>query len=160
MNIAMKAKGLRILRPRFPFLLFEVFLAVALLALCLIPIASAPFRNFVKESNALKQMEIERLSDVAYKDLLERLPLVTTFESLPKSKDEAISYDLGPYKFTIEGSGSYLYLATFSFWIIEPKDVEKIDKHCLIRIELTFTPEEKKAFTPTPFIYDLFVQKH
>jgi hypothetical protein len=147
-------------KARFSFLLFEVFLAIALLALCLIPIASSPFRNFIKQSNALKQMELERLSDVAYKDLLNILPSITTFDSLPTTKNESTSYDLGTYKFDIEECGTYSYLANFRFWIVDPKDATKIDNYCLIQIELTFTPEEPGFFTPNSFTYNLFIKNN
>lgn len=139
-----------------PFILLEVFLAIALLALCLIPIASSPFRHFLKQTKALKQMELERLNDVAYRDFLHELPSITTFQDLPASKEGALHHLMGPYTFRVEECGDYSYQASFSYWIVAPK---KVENHALLRIQLKWIPEEEGGFSPEATIYDLFIEK-
>jgi hypothetical protein len=133
-----------------PFVLIEVLIAIALLALCLIPIATAPFRQFVKQTNALKEMELERISDIVYRDFLTVLPSLATFDTLPKTKEESFVHELGPYAITIGKDSHYHYIAKIRYWMKRPK--EPIT-HALLRIEIEF------AGTSQKFSYDLFIEK-
>jgi hypothetical protein len=136
------------MKKRRPFILMEVLIAIALLALCLIPIASAPFRHYTKQTHALKQMELERLSDVVYRDFLKLLPELTSFEALPTSRKDALRHEWGPYTFSIEGCGTYSYMAKCRFWIKAPENPEK---YGLLRMEIRLAD---RLFT-----YDLFIEK-
>ncbi|MBM3200784.1 MAG: hypothetical protein FJZ56_00055 [Chlamydiae bacterium] len=133
-----------------PFVLIEILIAIALLALCLIPICSAPFRQYVKQIESLRKIELERISDLAYRDFLIYLAEHETFDSLPLSKKQAKQSIFGPYTIVLGKEKTTLCNAKVSYFIKKPK---KPENHAMLRIEIEV--DEKLS----PSFYDLFIEK-
>ena len=71
---------------RSSFILLEVFTALSLLCLALHSLISIPSVCFHKELRILNDLEITRLEDIAYIELLEKLPQVLPLESGKEGK--------------------------------------------------------------------------
>src|SRR3990167_509218 len=56
-----------------PFILLELFIAMALLSLAIIPIVSYPAKIYKKELHTLIEIELAEVAEVAFRDLLEDL---------------------------------------------------------------------------------------
>ena len=127
-----------------PFILLELFLALALISLSIIPIASYPFKIMQKELSSLIEMELGEIAEVAFRDLL-----------LDK---ECLSR-----KYTVALSDNYLWDYTAE-WDIEYKapTTEPYTK-TLLEATLTLTPQKKshlniKLPKPAPILFEYFIE--
>lgn len=143
---------------RRPFILIELFLALALLSLSLIPIASHPFKIVQKELTLFIEMELEELSDIAFRDLLLNLSSYIDPETLePTGETFQKTY-------TVKLSDSYRwnYLAT---WELNSKHPGKTpSSKALLQATLTLEPEGKmsgliKPPKPEKIFYEYFIEK-
>ncbi len=109
-----------------PFILLELFLALALISLSIIPIASYPFKITQKELSTLIEIQLQEIAEVAFKDLL------LDSDCLSRTYTIALNND---YKWE--------YLAT---WEIEYKTptTEPYTKS-LLQATLNLTPPKKSS---------------
>ncbi len=141
-----------------PFVLIELFLALALMSLSLIPISSYPVKIIQKELTLLIEMQLEEISEVAFRDLLLELSSYIDPETLEPSC-------LVPQKsYTIRLSDSYTwnYIAT---WELSCKHPQKTpSSKTLLQATLLLEPEEKtSSFIKPPkrekIFYEYFIEK-
>ena len=127
-----------------PFVLLEVFLAITILALAIIPLSSFPYKTYQKQTETLKQIECERISHVAYGDFL------TSIDDY-FSKEEV---ELGEYEIDLPTIGK------FPYQIVAKLDRSEEDKdHCLLKTTLVMTPENKNGYNPKEQTHFLYVEK-
>ncbi len=144
-----------------PFILLELFLALALISLSLVPIASYPFKIYQKELTLLIEMELQETGEVAFRDLLLDLSLYIDPETL-----EAYSVDIErPEKlYTIRLSDTYKWDYTAS-WQLEciPPGKDPSSK-TLLQATLLLIPVTKssgfiKAPHPDEIFFEYFISK-
>lgn len=80
---------MRIHRRKSSFILLEVIVAISLLCLAMNTLVSIPSLWVHKELEILKELELTRLEDVAYMELLEKLPAWLPSSSLAKNQQTA-----------------------------------------------------------------------
>jgi hypothetical protein len=141
-----------------PFILIELFLALALISLSLIPIASYPFKITQKEISVLIEMQLEEISEVAFRDLL--LDLSSYID--PETLEPSLDVPQKSYAIRLSDSYSWNYIAT---WEIECKHPQKTpSSKTLLQATLLLQPEEKtssfiKLPRPEKIFYEYFIEK-
>ncbi len=60
-------------RKKQPFLLFEVLIAILLVSICLVPLIERPIRSYISEWKLIKEIEGERLANIAFSEIKEKL---------------------------------------------------------------------------------------
>lgn len=143
---------------RRPFILIELFLAMALLSLSLIPISSHPFKIVQNELTLFIEMQIQEMSDLAFRDLLLNLSSYIDSETLqPTGAVFQKSY-------TIKLSNSYEwnYIAN---WELKCKHPQKTpSSKALLQATLILEPQEKRSGfikppKPEKIFYEYFIEK-
>lgn len=126
------------------FILLEIFIAISILALVIIPLSSFPFRAAQKQSEIMKEIECERIFSLSYAKLLSE---IETFID----QDEI---ELGKYFVDLSSLGSYEYRAVAKL----TKEVTE-KNHFLVKTTLSLLPENERGFTPKIRNYFLYVEK-
>lgn len=140
-------------RKYYPFILLELFLAIALISLSLIPIVSHPFKIYQNELTSLIEMQLAEISDVAFKDLLIDLPLYLNKETLIPCEE----FPEKVYCVVLSPNHKWKYKA---IWEIDGKHVGKEPfTKVLLQASLTFEPMEKNAPAPNIVEYEYFIEK-
>lgn len=132
------------IRRKQPFILLEIFIAISILALVIIPLSSFPYKAYQKQTESMKQVECERIYHLAYADFLSSIE--TNYD-----KDEL---DLGSFEANLSSIGKTQYNA---FANIERKVAD--EKHLLLETTISLIPENKNGYTPKKQIYVLYVEK-
>lgn len=61
------------IRHKRPFLLTEVLIAILLVSICLVPLVERPIQSYISEWKLIKEMEGERLANLAFSEIKEKL---------------------------------------------------------------------------------------
>jgi|JI9StandDraft_1071089.scaffolds.fasta_scaffold64985_2 hypothetical protein len=126
-----------------PFLLTEVFIAITLLALCLLPLMTFPYRAAQKEREALFSLEKERLLGVAFARLLQNKE---NFFSLTELLEEgALAFDLPEVTLDLP-KHSKTYHPKLVLEVAKELEKEKGIKEAFIRATLTISDKEASYF--------------
>ncbi len=72
---------------RRPFVLIEVFIAIALLAVCAFPLIRYPLFAYEKQKNHLVAMELQRHAELIFYDVLKHIDEFS-WETFPRQKKE------------------------------------------------------------------------
>lgn len=127
-----------------PFILLEIFIALTILALVIIPLSTFPFKAAKKEKEAMLAVECERIYGLAQADLLDRIETIALLEEA----------DLGTYTATLSSVGSFDYNAK----VILTEEA-KSDKHILLNTEIVLSPEIDGGFSPKERKSLLYIDK-
>jgi hypothetical protein len=143
---------------RRPFILIELFLALALLSLSLIPIASHPLKIVQKELTLFIEMELEELTDLAFRDLLLNLGSYIDPETLELVNDTFEK----TYNIKLSNSYSWDYTAVWQLALKHPQKTPS--SKALLQATLTLTPDEKRTLFIKPpkrekIFYEYFIEK-
>lgn len=95
-----------------PFILLEVFLAISILALTLIPLSTFPYKAAKKERELLTQIECERIFGLAHAHLF---TLLETSQEIPSC------VDLGNYEGDLSSLGTISLQASANIHLIKEK---------------------------------------
>ncbi len=138
------------------YMMLEIMIAIALVALCALPLAFSPLKALKKELELIERLEMERIADLSFVEIKERLlKNEIPWEELSTSKREKTSYKLSSLSFLIKGSGKRN--VERGFRILCPHEKEGYSgieyRHLLIKVELYL---KKK---PHEFQYHLFSQR-
>lgn len=69
-----------------PFLLIEVFIAIALLTLCAFPIISSSLRSFTFQKEHLIELELERQAELYFYQVLKERASALDFDTIPSKR--------------------------------------------------------------------------
>jgi hypothetical protein len=142
-----------------PSLLLEILLACALLAAAAGPLMRKPIELYRTQMRALKEVEKQRLADLAFAEV--KVDLLThqiPWKKLPSKDMKQKIYPLAPVKMNIP------YCSTES---IERKAILKLRREKigmrgeivrLLEIEIQFEPQKNEP-SPTKYIYKALVKK-
>ncbi len=141
-----------------PFILLELFIALALISLSVIPIVSYPLKIYKKELSNLIELQLAEVAECAFKDLLLNIESyidIETLEPYSETPETLYTVSLGdPYKWN--------YTAT---WEVKCKLPEKEPfNKALLKATLSLTPQKKGAGIidlpkPKPLTYKYFIAK-
>ncbi len=141
-----------------PFILLELFLALALIALSLVPIASYPFKIYQKELTLLIEMQLQETAEIAFRDLLLDLPSYIDTETLEPYLESPEKI----YPIFLSSSYKWDYIAT---WQLESTLPGKTpNTKILLQATLSLTPLKKssgfiKLPQPDPIFFEYFIAK-
>ncbi|MGL4348913.1 MAG: hypothetical protein ACRCSV_05640 [Chlamydiales bacterium] len=139
---------------RSSFLLLEVFIVLSLLCLALHSLLSIPSLCFHKELRMLKEVEITRLEDVAYMELLEKLPHILPLVSMGRGKEGNCRIELTPQVIHLAKDVTMTYNPSAIFWI--QKESNGLQ---LLRCNILFDKYIKKLKSNKKFMYKIIVHE-
>lgn len=141
---------------RSSFILLEVFIALSLLCLALHSLISIPSICFHKELRILNDLEITRLEDIAYIELLEKLPQVLPLESGKVDKKGRRKYriDLSPQALSWGKEASRTYHPYATLWV--QKESGNVQ---LLKCNIIFNPYIKKIRSNNKFMYKIIAHE-
>ena len=142
---------------RSSFILLEVFIALSLLCIALHLLISTPSLCFHRELRMLKQVEIARLEDLAYIELLEKLPEILPHVILKRDKKEEKPrhrIDLSQQVIYIKNRVSSTYCPYAIVWLQKESKGRK-----LLRCNIVFDPTLKKPKSNNKFMYKIMVHE-
>jgi hypothetical protein len=141
-----------------PFLLLELFLALALISLSVIPLASYPFKMYQKEISLLIEMQLEETAEIAFRDLL--LDLSSYID--PETFDPFIETPEKIYKIQLTKKYNWNYVANWKLTCKPTK--EENPTSAFLKADLTLVPLDKQGiFVKLPPLkkirYNYFIEK-
>ena len=141
-----------------PFLLLELFLALALISLSVIPMASYPFKIYQKEISLFIEMQLEETAEIAFRDLL--LDLSSYID--PETFDPYTEMPEKIYKIQLSKKQNWDYLATWKLTCKPTKEEKSVS--ALLKADLTLVPVGSQGiFVKLPpqkkIRYNYFIEK-
>ena len=127
------------------FILLEVMIAIALLALVIIPLSSFPYKTYQKQIDLLKLVETQRLYGLAHAEFLEK---IDTFYSQDEAALTPLTLDLG-----ILGQTEYTPKASITREINE-------EKYQLLKVKIDLVSSNKSTFKPPFHQFTLYIEKN
>lgn len=125
---------------KHPFVLFEVFLALAIVAIALLPLTSYPYQYFAKEKRILQSIQRQRLYDVSYAQVLDMLGKSIAFESI--TQESPLELTLSP-----QTVGNKITPCQATILLLKPKEEEQFTdnkQYKLISCELKIGEHSQK----------------
>lgn len=119
---------------RHPFILLEVFLALTILSLALIPLSSFPYRTAKKDREQMMRAESERIYSLVYADFLTQCT---------HTHPQIGEYNLTSYQAVLPHLGSYQLSATVNI------AAKKTSSHSTL-YALTFQLHPTSSIFPKP----------
>ena len=140
-----------------PYLLLETLIAIALLALCAVPILETPFRLFQKELSLLEDIELERLADIVFSEAYAKLcqRQWNWIELSEASSQKPLTFEFPKQE---------IYINKNKPLVLKPKYRAKIyckkknDASLLLSVNIRFWKTSAKK-SPQKYQYLLWVQK-
>lgn len=141
---------------RSSFILLEVFIALSLVCLALHSLISIPSFCFHKELRILKEVEITRLEDLAYLELLEKLPEILPSMNLSRNKQGKLKnrIDLAPQIIHLAKEVTATYYPYAVLWIQKESNTRKLLR-CNIILDITL----KKMKSNKKLMYKIIVHE-
>ena len=141
---------------RSSFILLEIFVALSLLCIALHSLISIPSLCFHKELRLLKQVEMARLEDVAFIELLKELPHRLPHITLKGDRKEKPRHriDLPQTVVPFTNELSILYHPSAIFWLQKESKDRK-----LLRCNIVMDPTLKKCKSSNKFMYKILVHE-
>jgi len=131
------------------FILLEVFIALTLLSISIIPITSYPYKVFTKEKSKLQEIELKRLDSLIFATFIQKLPELLTWDALTK---EEIHLDFDIYEIDLKELGSFPYRVELAISTQKQKP-----SHKLLECRISFFPLIKKSYKPKSIAHLLLV---
>lgn len=138
-------------RRRHGFILLEVFIAISLLTMALLPISSYPYKIFEKERKKLLAIECKRAETLVFARFVQNLtdyitPLLLEQDEIliPLGQESIDLGKLGRYAFDVE---------------IKITTENKNQTSYLLACEVCLIPHGSKIFIPEPKVHYLFVSR-
>ncbi|MBM3184248.1 MAG: hypothetical protein FJZ64_02975 [Chlamydiae bacterium] len=139
------------------FLLLEVLIALALVALCAIPLIVKPLRAYREELKTLETAERERLSDWTFSEIKEQLIAnQISWEKLPKLHETKGPFSLEPGKIHLLDKEKQIE-RSFTLYGQGEKDGESGELYRMIYVHVHFNPVVSKK--QKPYTYRVAVQR-
>jgi len=143
-----------------PFILLEIMIAIALVALFTLPLTLNPTRLLIQEVKMLERMEAERIADLSFLEVKEKLlRQQIPWSELKEGKKK--KYPLENQHFiSLAGFKKKRVNGTFSLRVKNEKEGDggTIYRHLIVTIELSLPAVSEKEKLPA-FNYHLFAQK-
>ena len=141
-----------------PFLLLEVLIALALVALCAIPLIVKPIRAYRGELKNLEAAERERLADWTFSEIKEELYRnKIPWEKIPKLHETKGPFPLEPGNIYIPGHEPKEIERSFTLFGQGEKEGEAGDLFRMIYVHILFKPTFSKK--QKPYTYRVVVQR-
>lgn len=136
-------------RQRRSFILLEVFIAISLLTMAIIPISSYPYKVFEKEKKELLAIELKRAESLVFARFVQGLCEHITPHLLEQG---LIELELEKQWINLEKLGHFPYRAKISI-----TSENKKKSSYLLACEVSLIPEGNKGFTPQPCVHYLLI---
>ena len=137
------------------FLLMEVMIALALIALCIAPLMRMPILHFQKQVEHLVQFEKHRIADWSFSEVKELLLKNSIpWEKLPKKKAPPLLYPLPKVELEIPGIRSQTVERRAQFECTGEKEGENGNEYHLL--EITILLDGEKIVPP----YRIMIEKN
>lgn len=138
------------------FILLEVLVAISLLCLAMNTLVSIPSLWVHKEFKMLKDLEITRLEDVAYMELLEKLPEWLVTGSIAETQQLALNH-------IIELPSKAIYLGKDRQSFCHPRAILWLQKKSadiqLLKCKILFEDYPRKIKSKKQFIYKILIHE-
>ena len=143
---------------RHPFILLELFLALALISLSLVPIASYPFKIYQKELTLLIEMQLQETAEIAFRDLLLDLTSYVDPETLEPYTESPETI----YPIILSNTYKWDYVATWELHCKPPSS--QAPSKTLLQATLLLIPQGKSSgFIKAPqadkIFFEYFIAK-
>lgn len=138
---------------RSSFILLEVFIALSLLCLALHSIISIPSICFHREFSILNELEITRLEDVVYMELLEKLPQILPLDGSDKANLKH-RIDLSPQIIHLGKGSSRTYRPYATLWVQKESDGVQ-----LLKCNIIWDRYAKKIRSNKKFMYKIIAHE-
>ena len=140
------------LKKKFGFILFEVCIAIALIMLSIIPIASYPHRLYYLEQKNLQIIELARINDLIFANFLKNRSNYISWKELVN--DQEIVCDLGVYVIDLSLMGKFEYNSQLTISLLDEtvaalKNDDQLSPsiaHSLLNCRLELIPQSKKRY--------------
>ena len=147
-----------------PFLLLEVLIALLLVSLCLIPLIRSPVENYRTEMRQLEEMEGERLADITFAEIKEKLAKhEIAWDRLPAPGTKTAPFPLPSLPIHIPGCKEKKIERAFTLRC--DKRGEKQGPHGeitrIVKVDVSFTPQlsqKKKQKDHSEYSYRVILQ--
>lgn len=139
-----------------PFILIEVLIAITLLSLLLVPIASLPYKTYQKELLAIESLELSRLQENLFGDFMQTVHEKVACDVLEKV---GVEESLGLYQIDLPPIGSFPYKANYTLEIKNDYTSKEKVHYYLIDWTLTLSPLKKGSFTPPSVTYSFVISQ-
>lgn len=144
---------------KHPFILFELLIAIALVALVTLPFVQYPFLCLKEETHSLVKMELERVAEAALVDIKGELyQNLISWEVLTKQGKPSLPDLEKKIQISLPHNIHKSYVQRIYFWLHKQKKGQD-DKDCfLVHVKTTFTP--LKADKPELSVHkELFIKQ-
>jgi hypothetical protein len=133
-------------------LLLELFIALFLLATCLLPLVNGTPLFFAKGVKQLNEIELQRLADLTYIELKTNLSSIIKWDDLARSMKE---YPLPSTELTLNTMKPAAYTRSAKIWICKEFEGEDNTNYRLLGCNLYFSRKQQQH----KFQYKFFVFK-
>lgn len=141
-----------------PSILLEILLACALLTTAAVPLIRKPIQLYQTQMGALKEVEKQRLADLAFAEVKENLlKQKISWKKLPSKAVKQKLYPLAPVKINIPYCGQQLIKRRAILKLRREKVNMKGEIVRLLEIEIQFEPEKRPS--SSRYVYQAIVKK-
>lgn len=137
-----------------PFLLMEVMIGLSLILLCSVFLFSLPASKVKKGIETIKEIELERYSELAWQEIILGLQKNFNWEELGLRKGKSSQRTLSPLQLSLQGITAN-YSRTYRVYAKRNRSSKQAD-YRLIRCEIMFREGKKK---PRVFTHNLLIKK-
>ena len=138
------------------FVLIEVLIAIALIAIAAFPLLSHPAKVYTEELSLLQQRELQRTFENVFFDLSSDLGKHLSFEDITH---EGSVLRLGRYIVDLGTLGTFPYDAQCLVKERQQNHNDPNSPHKLISIEVALTPKNPKSPKPSTVTYLLHISQ-
>ncbi|MBI5346947.1 MAG: hypothetical protein HZB76_07390 [Chlamydiae bacterium] len=134
------------------YFLVEVLIALSLILLCIVPLMQNPIKFFQSERKELEKLEYERISDLTFLELKEKLYKNEIPWKLKHTKEETASVTLSPFTLKINDDYKKQIPRSYQMWFKREKGNSK-ETYRILVVQIQIGEKEK------PNEYKVFVKK-
>lgn len=147
---------MHLVKKKSPFLLLEIMVALTLVSLCFAPLTGNSIKCFSKEIELLDNMEYERIAEVSFAEIKERLlKNEIPWKELSTSKKEKTVHSLPVYHFSLPGFRAREVERNFKIFCLNEKEGQDGKIYRRLRVVLEIASQKKRNH----YEYLLFAQK-
>lgn len=142
---------------RKAYLLLELLIAFSILSLCIVPLVRNPMHTAKQEIYSFERMEVERLAELAFAELLEKLyskeiPL-KAFEG-----DDSTPFFQDKVKLNLPGILKRTFKRQVFIWTKTEKQGTEQNCYKLVNAKVTFQPLKKPKKFSSSFTTRFFIE--
>lgn len=153
---------LHVVKQKRPFLLLEVVIAFALVALCAVPLMQSPITAYRTHLAELEKLECDRIANYTFSEIkLLLLENEIAWANMPEKISEAPQHPLDPPSdIQIPNFYSKKVYRSYQIWVEKEKEGPQSEIYRRLGLRITLTPKSHATKSkPLKYNYQLFSQK-